>query len=741
MECFETYSSIMKQNSKGEYILCQAVNHDKFSIAICLKRSTPFTANDLNRLIALGPLISNQVDRFQRQKGTDSALYEKKLSGLFNVSAGIIAELDLNHLFEVILQEACAVVDATRCSIYLVRKESDELDSVIPKGFDQLISEEVELEIVKHVMNTGKSFNIQDVATNEVIKPKMAINDYYFLNSALCSPIYSRRGKIIGCFLLVNKNDGTKFDEMDVNIISTFTVFCGIALENSNLFKDSLDVRLIIHDFVTLCMGLASSNHDKFLLSVIENSRHLLGSSRGTIFEYDSQTEEIQVISTSGAPIYHGSIFAAQIQKNISTKSFSRAEIFASIRTKSVPGFKDQSSNVYEPIICVPLVLSENVFYGVLELTITQEIQAEKQNVLETYAYLASVAIHQNHQKKSFEGERVEQLTLQWISSFADRHAFSIPPKLVFSVNIFNSDFDVTRLDGINLTKVLFTIFQKFEILEEFKITNEQFFHFITSIGESYNLFTGHDWKHAVEVTLFCVRAIVNGKLDQILSKLDVFTLLLSAICYDSEYDQELISSANSQISFEILLINQAVIETQSCIHLISTLFKGKNNLLQRFSREDKEKAWSNIFQLILSVDPNRHLQIIKEASSISESFNENNSDHILILMKLIIKCGYFLEACKTFELVKNWPCFEMEQRFKHFLESNQNDGFDEARRKIDFYKAVVIPLFSVTQQLAPKLESNTKLVEKNFENWNQQIEERKQEQEQERDQNQEQEQ
>jgi GAF domain-containing protein len=55
----------------------------------------------------------------------------------------------------------------------------------------------------------------------------------------LSVPIYDHRGRIIGVTQMINKLDGTDFDDDNVRTIVALNVFCGISLENSKLHETS----------------------------------------------------------------------------------------------------------------------------------------------------------------------------------------------------------------------------------------------------------------------------------------------------------------------------------------------------------------------------------------------------------------------------------------------------------------------------------------------------------------------
>lgn len=80
---------------------------------------------------------------------------------------------------------------------------------------------------------------------------------------------------------------------------------------------------------------------------------------------------------------------------------------------------------------------------------------------------------------------------------------------------------------------LLLVMFDNLGLLEEFSIPVQTFLNFTHAIEQSYLLNPYHHFLHAVDVTQMCYLFLTKPKLNRLLSKLDMFCLLLAAICHD----------------------------------------------------------------------------------------------------------------------------------------------------------------------------------------------------------------
>lgn len=63
----------------------------------------------------------------------------------------------------------------------------------------------------------------------------------YKTNSILCMPICNYEGEVIGVAQIINKtNDSHEFTTHDVEVFQRYLTFCGIGIQNAQLFEVSV---------------------------------------------------------------------------------------------------------------------------------------------------------------------------------------------------------------------------------------------------------------------------------------------------------------------------------------------------------------------------------------------------------------------------------------------------------------------------------------------------------------------
>ncbi|XP_070278782.1 dual 3',5'-cyclic-AMP and -GMP phosphodiesterase 11A isoform X1 [Myotis yumanensis] len=182
-------------------------------------------------------------------------------------------DLDLTSLSYKILIFVCLMVDADRCSLFLVERVAAGKKSLVSKLFDvhagtPLLpcsstenSNEVQVPwgkgIIGYVGEHGETVNIPDAYQDRRFNDEIDKLTGYKTKSLLCMPIRSSDGEIIGVAQAINKiPEGAPFTEDDekfidylprywmwllisCKVMQMYLPFCGIAISNAQVFAAS----------------------------------------------------------------------------------------------------------------------------------------------------------------------------------------------------------------------------------------------------------------------------------------------------------------------------------------------------------------------------------------------------------------------------------------------------------------------------------------------------------------------
>ena len=160
----------------------------------------------------------------------------EKLETLLNMNRELARELDLDKLLALIAEAAVKVMDADRCSVYVVDRVKDELWTRVAQGIDE-IRMPSNRGIAGLVISSGEIVNVVNAYEMPQFDPTWDQKHGYTTISMLCCPLRGRLGQVIGAFAVLNKRSG-QFDAEDEALLQAMAAGVAIALENALLVDE-----------------------------------------------------------------------------------------------------------------------------------------------------------------------------------------------------------------------------------------------------------------------------------------------------------------------------------------------------------------------------------------------------------------------------------------------------------------------------------------------------------------------
>ena len=156
---------------------------------------------------------------------------------LLNIAKTISSKTNIDSLLKTIADETTISLNAERCSVFLLDKDTSELWSKVATGID---FEEIRFPMNKglagHVAMSGETVNIKDAYLDERFNKEIDMQTGYHTRNILCMPIRNMHYEIIGVLQVLNKIGGY-FTDYDEKLLVTIGMNAGIAIENSKLFE------------------------------------------------------------------------------------------------------------------------------------------------------------------------------------------------------------------------------------------------------------------------------------------------------------------------------------------------------------------------------------------------------------------------------------------------------------------------------------------------------------------------
>ncbi len=162
---------------------------------------------------------------------------EKPLTALLNVARTLAAETSLELLLKTVAEEIKKVLDADRCTVFLLDRSSNELVSKIALGMGtQELRFPADKGLAGYVAQSGEIINIKDAYSDARFNQDIDRETGYKTKTILCMPIWNMKHEILGVFQVLNKQNGT-FSKEDEDVLIAIGSSAGIAIENAKLFE------------------------------------------------------------------------------------------------------------------------------------------------------------------------------------------------------------------------------------------------------------------------------------------------------------------------------------------------------------------------------------------------------------------------------------------------------------------------------------------------------------------------
>jgi HD-GYP domain-containing protein (c-di-GMP phosphodiesterase class II) len=160
-----------------------------------------------------------------------------KLNSILEVAKAMAAEHNLDTLLPLILREAARVVEAERCSLFILDRERNELWSRVAQGAAQEIRLPLGQGIAGSVAQTGKTINILDAYADARFQRDWDVKNNFRTKSILCVAMRDTRGEVVGVLQALNAADGA-FDAEDEELLLALGGQAAQAIENAMLHQD-----------------------------------------------------------------------------------------------------------------------------------------------------------------------------------------------------------------------------------------------------------------------------------------------------------------------------------------------------------------------------------------------------------------------------------------------------------------------------------------------------------------------
>jgi len=162
----------------------------------------------------------------------------KRYHQLYQVGQVITSEMNLETLFEVIINQTDEVMDTQRSTVFLFDEQSNTLWSLVASGMGkELIRIPAGKGVAGWVFQEGQAALINDAYADPRFYPDIDRKSGFHTRNILCIPLVNRSNHRIGVLQTLNKKDGD-FTYADLELLTSISHYVAIALENAKLYED-----------------------------------------------------------------------------------------------------------------------------------------------------------------------------------------------------------------------------------------------------------------------------------------------------------------------------------------------------------------------------------------------------------------------------------------------------------------------------------------------------------------------
>jgi signal transduction histidine kinase len=172
----------------------------------------------------------------------EMAVRARQLHTLNEVGSAINSTLELQTVLDLITEEACRILEAEAGSLFTTDPETNELVFQVAVG--PTASDLIGLRlapgtgIVGAAAETQKPVLVNDAQQDQRHFSGTDENSEFITRALLAVPLVSK-GVSIGVLEVLNKKDGSLFDEQDKQVMMTFASQAAAAIENARLFTQT----------------------------------------------------------------------------------------------------------------------------------------------------------------------------------------------------------------------------------------------------------------------------------------------------------------------------------------------------------------------------------------------------------------------------------------------------------------------------------------------------------------------
>ncbi|XP_055949647.1 cGMP-specific 3',5'-cyclic phosphodiesterase-like isoform X3 [Argiope bruennichi] len=675
--------------------------------------------------------ISNNLSRKELQQHLKS-LKEPDL--LMELIRDIANELDVDTLCHKILVNVSILTNSDRGSLflakgprgsrYLVAKLFDVTpDSVLQDALDAAVDEEGEsrippipfgVGIAGHVALTKECVNIKDAYQDPRFNKDIDTRTGYRTVSVMCQPILNFQGDVIGVAQCINKVTGDhQFTEQDQEVFRKYLTFCGIGVQNAQLFE--MSVREFKRNQLLLSLAKSifeeTSSLDRLINKIMVKVEELLQCEKCRVYLVDTEQEDLvfqrldnlEEKSSTLPPIFKPKKFSRpqdvifttifelrrdeQEVRRPSLKDLSGSEaahvyfarhVVATEQTFNWSGTDDEikvvrksniaavppafpSEKLKSRILSIPIFNSENKVIGVAQLVNKSKGQVFTDcdiNTLEAFSIFCGLGIYNTQMYENASKLMAKQKVALEVLSYHASSSLEETKKLMTTsiptgetFKLYSFHFSDFHLSDDDTCQAALRMFIDLDLIAKFRIPYQVMCRWILSVKKNYRPVIYHNWRHALNVTQTVFSMLMTGHMRELFTDIEIMALLVACLCHDLDHRGTNNSFQTKIESPLAILYSTSTMEHHHFDQCVMILNSEGNNIFQFLSPEEYKSIISVVESAILSTDLALYF---KKKDSFLNLVKSGDPDWTNPQNRELLR-GMMMTACDVSAICKPW--------------------------------------------------------------------------------------
>ncbi|CAK1541136.1 unnamed protein product [Leptosia nina] len=674
-------------------------------------RSTSVTSDLFQLWLSSSPVKRSRSPSSSAQRQLDEAdLFMDLIKDVAN-------ELDIDVLCHKILVNVCLLTSADRGSLFLAKgtppnrylqaklfdvTRDTEIEDALRIARTQEIRIPFGVGVAGLAAQTKHPINIRNAYADPRFNSEIDAQTGYKTELILCMPICNYEGDVVGVAQIINKTDGSKeFSARDVEVFRRYLTFCGIGIQNAQLFESSVLEYKRNQILLALARSIfeEQSNLECLVTKIMTEARELLKCERCAVFILDTDHCESshleRIVQRPGgrpsgfpalpppAPTRFHTLFelGAQHSRTTLTPRHDTKSTLASIALAVAQSNKALNiSNVDEwrrengmtdkecddaatvrTMLCMPIVNANKDVIGVAQL-INKENGSQFTDgdisIFEAFAIFCGLGIHNTQMYenacKLMAKQKVALECLSYHATASTDDTAKLCQDVIPSAETYNlysfkfHDFDLSDEDTCRAT---LRMFLECSLVEKFHIPYDVLCRWTLSVKKNYRPVKYHNWRHALNVAQTMFAMMKTGKMERFMSDLEILGLLVACLCHDLDHRGTNNAFQTKTESPLAILYSTSTMEHHHFDQCVMILNSESNNIFQALSPVDYKCVMRVVETAILSTDLAMYF---KKKSKFLELVENGEFDWQSPEKKELL-CGMMMTACDVSAIAKPW--------------------------------------------------------------------------------------